>query len=66
MSEFDSDEASRLIAILEKPEALPNSEKSMREYIGKIRSEKYRSASADENLLLEIKKFREQKDTGGK
>jgi len=62
MSEFDSEEASRLTLILEKPEALPYSEKSMHDYIGKIREEKFKSAAPDEKMLLEIKKFRE---TGG-
>jgi len=62
MSESSAEEASRLTVILEKPETLPNSEKSMHEYIGKIRAEKFKSVTPDEKMLLEIKKFRE---TGG-
>jgi len=64
MSEFDTTEASRLTVILEKPEDLPNSEKSMREYIGKIRAEKLKSVTPDQDILLEImkKKFREMED----
>ena len=62
MSEFDSEEASRLTSILEKPEVLPYGEKSMHDYIGKIRAEKFRSVKSDavvEDMLLEIKKIKE-------
>ena len=59
LSELDTAEASRLTKILTKPEALPYGEKSLREYIDKIRAEKYKSVVPDENLLLEIKRFRE-------
>jgi len=60
LSEFDAAGAARLTNILEKPEALPYSEQSIREYISKIRSEKFRSVVPDSHMLLEIKKFREQ------
>ena len=65
LSELDSGEASRLTAILEKPEALPNSERTIREYIEKIRAEKFKSGDPDGSLLREIKKYREMKDVGG-
>ena len=59
LSQFDSNEASRLTIILERPEALPNSENALREYISKVRSEKLKAGHADEQMLLEIKKLRE-------
>ena len=62
MSEFDAGEASRLTAILEKPEALAGGERSIREYIEKIRAEKFKTVTPDMQLLLDIKKFRETKD----
>ena len=65
LSELDSGEASRLTGILDKPEALPNSERTIREYIEKIRAEKFKAGVPDTDLLLEIKKYREKKDIGG-
>jgi len=58
LSELDSVEASRLTGILEKPEALPNSDRTIREYIGKIRAEKYKSGDPDGDLLLEIARYK--------
>jgi DNA primase len=58
MSELDTREASRLTAILQKPEALPDSNKTIREYIEKIRSEKFKTGVPDEEMLLEIKIIR--------
>jgi len=66
MSEFDSEEASRLTVILEKPETLSNSELAIKEYIFKIRSEKLKSVAPDEKNLLEIKKLKEIENVGGK
>jgi len=65
LSGFPANEASQITVILQKPEAAPHSEKSIRDYIEKIRAEKYKSGAPDEKLLLEIKKYREMKDVGG-
>ena len=65
LSGFPANEASQLTVILQKPEATPHSEKSIRDYIEKIRAEKYKSDAPDEKLLLAIKKYREMKDVGG-
>jgi len=65
LSELPSQEASQLTVILQKPEATPRGEESIRDYIQKIRAEKYKSEVPDENLLLSIKKYREMKDVGG-
>jgi len=65
LSELDPGEASRLTGILDKPEALPNSERTIRDYIEKIRAEKFKAGVPDTDLLLEIKKYREKKDIGG-
>jgi hypothetical protein len=56
LSELEPDEASLLTAILQKPESLPDSEKTMREYIEKIRTEKLKTSDPDAALLLEIRK----------
>ena len=56
LSDLASNEASRLTSILQKPEALPFSEKTIREYIGKIRMEKFKTDVPDGDLLLEIRK----------
>ena len=65
MPDYEKGEASRLTAVLQKPEAAPRGEKTAREYIEKIRTEKYRSVAPDGDLLLEIKRYREMKDAGG-
>ena len=59
LSELTSNEASRLSSILQKPEALPYSDKTIREYIKKIRTEKYKTDVPDGDLLLEIKKYKQ-------
>ena len=59
LSELTSSEAASLTSVLQKPEALPQSDKTIREYIGKIRSEKYKTVPPDGNLLLEIKKYKQ-------
>jgi len=58
MSEFDPKEAARLTVILAKPEILPNNEKTLKEYIEKIRAEKYKVISPDADVLLEIRKYK--------
>jgi len=58
LSELERNEASRLVTILQKPEALQNSDKTVREYIEKIRAEKYKTETPNGDLLLEIKKYK--------
>ena len=65
LSELEPDEASQLTAVLNKPEGLPHSEKTIREYIEKIRTEKIKSGDPSVELLLEYKRHREMKDVGG-
>ena len=65
LSELEPDEASRLTAVLNKPEGLPYSEKTIREYIEKIRTEKIKSGDPSVEHLLEYKRHREMKDVGG-
>jgi len=59
LSELAPNEASRLTVILQRPEALPNSDQTVREYIGKIRVEKYKTEAPDAELLLEIMKYKQ-------
>jgi len=59
LSELSSGEAAHLSAILQKPEALPDSDKTVREYIEKIRTEKFKSDVPDNGLLLEIRKYKQ-------
>ena len=65
MSGLEAPEAARLTAILQKPEALRHGEKPVRDCIAKIRAEKFKSGEPDGDLLLEIKQYREKKDSGG-
>ncbi|MCL2819534.1 MAG: DNA primase [Oscillospiraceae bacterium] len=65
ISELEPDEASHLTGVLQKPESLPQGEKSMREYITKVREEKLKAQVPDEELLLEIKRFKETKTAEG-
>ena len=65
VASLESGEASQLSVILQKPEALPYGDVTMREYIEKIRAEKMKTDAPDERLLLEIKKYKENKDVGG-
>ena len=62
MSELEKHEASQLTLILQKPEASPDSGQTIREYIEKIRTERLKTVAPDEQVLLEIKKLREQKE----
>ena len=59
LSELTSSEAARLASVLQKPEAIPHSDKTIREYIKKIRTEKYKTEAPDSNLFLEIMKFKQ-------
>ena len=65
LAELEENEASRLAAILQKTEALTINNKSVGDYIEKIRMEKFKTVEPDYEMLLEIKKFREKKDIGG-
>ena len=58
LSEYEPGEASRLTAILQKPEAVAQSHETICEYIRKIRAEKYKSGDPDGELLLEIMKYK--------
>ena len=58
LSEYGPGEASRLTAILQKPEAATQSHETICEYIEKIRAEKYKAGDPDGKLLLEIKKYK--------
>jgi len=59
LSELESDEASQLTIILQKPESSAHGEKAIREYIEKIRAEKLKAQTPDEEMLLEIKRLKE-------
>jgi DNA primase len=61
LSELEPNEASHLTVILQKPESLPNSGNTIREYIDKVRSEKYKSEAPDNEMLLEIMKLKSKK-----
>jgi len=65
LAELPANEASHLTTILQKPESVPNSERTIRGYIEKIRAEKFRRGAPDTDMLLEIKRYREKKDSGG-
>ena len=62
LSELTSSEAANLSAILQKPEVLPDSDKTIREYIEKIRREKFKSNVPDSDLLLEVRKYKQRVD----
>jgi len=66
MAELESDEASQLTVILQKPEALKHGDRIIREYIEKIRAEKLKSQAPDDDLLLEIKRLKEKPEEEGK
>ena len=59
LSELASNEASRLSSILQKPEVFADSDRTIREYIGKIRTEKFKTDTPDGELLLEIRKLKQ-------
>jgi len=60
LSELEKHEASQLTVILQKPGTLPYSDKTVRECIEKIRTEKYKAGPPDEDILLEIRKFKQR------
>jgi len=60
MAELESDEASQLTAILQKPEAIKHGDRIIREYIEKIRAERLKSKAPDDEMLLEIKRLKEK------
>ena len=64
-TELEKNEASQLAALLQKTEALPKNEKTIRDHIEKIRTEKYKTVNPDSELLLQIKSYKEKKDIGG-
>ena len=59
LPELEKHEAAQLTLMLQKPEALPQSDRTIREYINKIRTVKFTSGAPDEDLLLEIRKFKQ-------
>jgi len=59
MSALEPGETSQLSLILQKPEALPQGGRVIREYIDKIRKERLKTQDPDEKILLEIKKLKE-------
>ena len=62
LSELEPDEASRLTVILQKPESIPESDRTLREYIEKIRAARYKTSDPSGETLLEIKRYKESKD----
>jgi len=61
ISELEQGEASQLTVLLQKPESLPHGERVMRDYIDKIRAERLKTQTPDEDMLLEIKRLKEDK-----
>ncbi|MCL2125954.1 MAG: DNA primase [Oscillospiraceae bacterium] len=65
VAELDANEAAQLTAILHRAEAITPSEATVRDYIDKIRTQKFRTAEPSSESLLDIKKYLEKKDDGG-
>ena len=63
LSDMETNEAARLIAILEKPDDVSQGYTTVSNCIDRIRTEKYKAVAPGEDLLMEIKKYREMKDT---
>ena len=61
MSSLEPDEAALLMSILEKPESQADGEKTILQYIEKIRTERMARAVPDESLLLEIMNSKKKK-----
>jgi len=61
LSELEPGEASQLTIILQKPESLPHGDRVISEYIDKIRAERLKTQAPDEEMLLEIKRLKENK-----
>ena len=66
MAELEPEEATQLTAIIEKPESLSEGERSLKEYVGKIRTERYKRSKPNEEMFLEIVKLRKEERTGHK
>ena len=62
LSDMENNEASQLVTILQKTGSQPSGDKAIRDYIEKIRTEKYKTADPDNDMLLEIKSYREKRD----
>ena len=52
-------EASWLSEILQKPEAAPHSHNTVRDYIDKVRTEKYKTSAPDTQTLLDILQYKQ-------
>ena len=65
VSELDQNESSQLAVILQRSETMPPDDKTVRDYIERIRTEKYKTVDPDSEMLLTIKAYREKKDVGG-
>ena len=66
MARLEPEEAAQLTRIFNQPESLPQSERTLCDYIEKIRERKYSALDPDSGMLMAIKQFRkEKKDTGG-
>lgn len=63
-AELDSDEASRLTLIMQKPEDMAGREKAMSDYIEKIKTEKLKNTAKDD-LLAVRDRLKEKKGYGG-
>jgi len=59
MTELESDETSQLARIMEKPEPISEGDRSLRQYIERIRAEALKTQEPTEDLLLEIKRMKE-------
>jgi len=64
MSEIEPDEASQLTVILQKPESIKQGDKTIRDYIERIRAEKLKTQIPTEETLLEIKRKKEMSTKG--
>ena len=58
LSELEPGEASQLTVLMQKPESLQQGGKIIYDYIGKIRSERMKKQTPDEDMLLEIMRFK--------
>ena len=65
LSEFENDEAERLSSLLNKNEALHPSRQTIRDYIDRIREDKFKTKEPDSATLLELMLHKEKKDIGG-
>ena len=64
-SELKSEEAARLTEIMQKPEDMALREQAMRDYIDKIKTEKLRKGSDNNDLMALREKLREKKGYKG-